>query len=56
MEEHAEVAPEMELTIENWNAEFGKDGIVQTPIGEVKMGENQFAKMMRQGRNTLLGT
>ncbi len=55
MEEHAEVAPEMELTIENWNAEFGEDGRVNTPIGEVKMGENQFTKMMRQGRNGKLG-
>ena len=55
MEERAEVAPEIELTIENWDAEFGKDGIVGTPIGEVKMGENQFAKLMRKGRNGKLG-
>lgn len=55
MEEHAEVAPEMELTIENWDALFGEDGIVNTPLGEVKMGENQFAKLMRQGRNGKLG-
>lgn len=55
MEEHAEVAPEMELTIENWDAEFGEDGIVQTPIGEVKMGDHQYTKMMRQDRNGKLG-
>ena len=55
MEERAEVAPEIELTIENWDAEFGEDGIVNTPIGDVKMGENQFAKLMRQGRNGKLG-
>ena len=55
MENRADVAPELELTIENWDAQFGADGLVQTPIGEVKMGENQFAKMMRQGRNGKLG-
>ena len=55
MEEHAEVAPEMALTIENWDAEFGEDGIVQTPIGKVKMGEHQFTKMLRQDRNGKLG-
>ena len=55
MEEHAEVAPEIELTIENWDAQFGEDGRVATPIGEVKMGENQFTKLMRQGREGKLG-
>ncbi len=55
MEERAETAPEMDLTIENWDAEFGEDGIVNTPIGEVKMGENQFVKLMRKGRNGKLG-
>lgn len=55
MEERAEVAPEIELTIENWDAEFGESGIVSTPIGDVKMGENQFTKLMRQGRNGKLG-
>ena len=54
MEERAEVAPEIELTIENWDAQFG-DGRVNTPIGEVKMGENQFTKLMRQGREGKLG-
>ena len=55
MEQSAEVAPEMELTIENWDSEFGADGRVKTPIGEVKMGENQFTKLMRQGRSGKLG-
>lgn len=55
MESVAEVAQEIELTIENWDSEFGEDGIVETPIGKVKMGENQFTKLMRQGRNTKLG-
>lgn len=55
MEQRATVAPELELTIENWDAQFGENGIVSTPIGEVKMGENQFTKLMRQGRNGKLG-
>jgi hypothetical protein len=55
MEERANVAPEIELTIENWDAQFGEDGRVSTPIGEVKMGEHQFTKLMRQGREGKLG-
>lgn len=55
MELNADIAPEIELTIENWDSLFGADGIVKTPIGDVKMGENQFTKLMRQGRNGKLG-
>jgi putative uncharacterized protein (fragment) len=55
MELGADVAQEIPLTIENWDKEFGGDGIVSTPIGDVKMGENQFAKLMRAGRNGKLG-
>lgn len=55
MELGADVAQEIPLTIENWDKEFGEDGIVPTPIGDVKMGENQFAKLMRAGRNGKLG-
>lgn len=50
-----EVAPELELTPENWYAEFGEDGVVHTPIGDAHMGENQFLKMMRDGRKSKLG-
>ena len=55
MEDDAEIAPEIELTISNWDTLFGEEGIVKTPLGEVKMGENQFAKLMRQGRESKLG-
>ncbi len=55
IELQAEIAPEIELTIENWDKLFGEDGIVSTPIGDVKMGKNQFAKLMRDGRNSKLG-
>lgn len=55
METTAEVAPTIELTPENWIAQFGEDGTVETSIGIVKMGENQYFKMARQGRESKLG-
>ena len=55
MTAEAEEAPELELTAENWDKEFGDNGVVDTPIGQVHMGEHQFLKMMRQGRNSKLG-
>ncbi len=55
MEKRAEPARELELTPENWAAEFGDDGKVQTPLGEVKMGENQLAKLFMKGREADLG-
>lgn len=55
MEATAEIAPTIELTPENWIAHFGEDGTVETPIGIVKMGENQYFKMARQGREGKLG-
>lgn len=55
MEASAEVAPTVELTPENWLAQFGEDGMVDTPIGVVKMGENQFIKMYSRGRAEYFG-
>ena len=55
MENRAEPAPELELTPENWTAEFGEDSMVDTPIGKVKMGENQYQKLAQKGRNGKLG-
>lgn len=55
MESSAEIAPELELTPDNWAAEFGENGIVSTPIGEVKMGENQVAKLFEKGRSKEFG-
>lgn len=55
MTNNAEEAPELELTTENWIEEFGKDGMVDTPIGKVKMGENQYFKLAQQGRSSKLG-
>lgn len=55
MESSAETAPDLELTPDNWTAEFGEDGILSTPIGEVKMGENQVAKLFEKGRSKEFG-
>ena len=52
---NAEPAPELELTAENWDKEFGEDGMVDTPIGKVKMGENQFLKLLKKKRNSYFG-
>lgn len=55
MEEQAEIAPRIELTPENWMAQFGKDGEVETPIGKVKMGEHQFEKLFLKKRDKEFG-
>ncbi len=50
MEQQAEPMPSLDLTPENWYAEFGESGEVKTPIGPVIMGENQYLKMQAKGR------
>ncbi len=55
MEKRAEPARELELTPENWLAEFGENGKVVTPLGDAKMGENQLAKLFMKGREAELG-
>lgn len=55
MESSAETAPDLELTPDNWTAEFGEDGTLSTPIGDVKMGENQVAKLFEKGRSKEFG-
>ncbi|HHU34684.1 MAG TPA: hypothetical protein GXZ49_05580, partial [Bacteroidetes bacterium] len=55
MEQQAEPMPVLELTPENWYAEFGEAGEVETPIGQVIMGENQYLKMQAKGRTDQLG-
>lgn len=44
---------EVELNRENWNR-FFPNGSVETPIGTVKLGENQFNKLQKEDRNNLL--
>lgn len=56
MKKDAEVEPAtIELTPENWTAEFGDNGIISTPIGDVKMGEGQYLKLMQRKREKYFG-
>jgi len=55
MEQNAERASVLELTLQSWHAAFGESGVVQTPIGEVKMGENQLAKLILNRRTSEFG-
>ncbi|MBV6342703.1 hypothetical protein [Candidatus Magnetobacterium casense] len=45
----------LELTPENWRQEFGDSLTVDTPIGRVKMGENQYAKLLAKNRGKHFG-
>jgi len=55
MEQNAEMAVNLELTLSNWLAEFNNTGLVQTPIGTVKMGENQYNKIIEKKRQKEFG-
>ena len=55
MKANAEVAEDLELTPENWEAQFGTDGMVPTPVGNVKMGENQYLKLLQRKRSQYFG-
>lgn len=55
MKLNAEIAEEVELSPENWISLFGEDGTINTPIGQVKMGEGQYFKLAQQGRDGKLG-
>ena len=55
MEDAAEEMPQLELTPENWHEQFGEDGVLTTPIGKVKMGANQIAKLFEKGRSNQFG-
>ena len=55
MEDNAVEIPNLELNPANWLKEFGEDGVVTTPIAEVKMGANQIAKLFEKGRSEQFG-
>ena len=55
MKANAEVAEDLELTPENWEDQFGTDGMVPTPVGNVKMGENQYLKLLQRKRSQYFG-
>ena len=50
MADNAEQERILEHTEENWLKEFGKDSRVTTPIGNIKLGENQYKKAGRNDR------
>lgn len=50
MEDNAEQERILEHTEESWLKEFGKDSRVTTPIGSIKLGENQYKKAGRNDR------
>lgn len=55
MENAAVEAPQIELNPKNWAEQFGDNGMVETPIARVKMGENQIAKLFEKGRSEQFG-
>ncbi len=55
MEENATETPQIELNPQNWEEQFGETGMVSTPIGVVKMGDNQIAKLFEKGRSKQFG-
>ena len=55
MEDNVAEIPNLELNPSNWISQFGEDGKVETPVGQVKMGENQIAKLFEKGRSTQFG-
>lgn len=50
MADNAEPERILEHTEDNWLQNFGKDGRVNTPIGSIKLGENQYKKAGREDR------
>lgn len=50
MADNAEPERILEHTEDNWLQDFGKDGHVNTPIGSIKLGENQYKKAGREDR------
>ncbi len=55
MKARAVQEPIISFTDDNWSLLFGVDGVVNTPIGRVKMGENQKSKVIDRKRTDELG-
>ncbi len=55
MEDNAEEDPNISLTPEAWVESFGAFNSLETPIGRVKMGENQYAKLEEKKRTREFG-
>lgn len=55
MEDNAVEDPQISLTPETWIKVFGINNSIETPIGNVKMGENQYAKLQDKKRTSEFG-
>ena len=55
MQNGAQPAPEIELNAASWSASFDTNNSIQTPIGRVKMGDNQMTKFFAKGREKEFG-
>lgn len=55
MEQYAVEAPVIEFSLKNWIEQFGLEGKISTPIGEVKIGDNQYVKIKNKGRESQWG-
>ena len=55
MEESAIEDPEIRLTPQTWLETFGINNSIDTPIGKVRMGENQYAKLQDKKRTSEFG-
>ena len=54
METNAENDPAISFTDDAWRAQFPNDRVA-TPIGEIKLGENQKTKLIEKGRGDQFG-
>ena len=55
METNAIDDPQIALTPGSWLQTFGINNSIDTPIGKVKMGENQYAKLQNKNRSAEFG-
>lgn len=55
IEAQAVADPEISLTQDAWVQTFGLNNSMQTPIGNVKMGENQYQKLVDKKRTAEFG-
>lgn len=55
MEKNAIEDPEIRLTPQTWLETFGINNSIDTPIGKVRMGENQYAKLQDKKRTSEFG-
>lgn len=55
MEKNAIEDPEIRLTPQTWLETFGINNSIDTPIGKVRMGENQYVKLQDKKRTSEFG-